>query len=377
MTRTVKVTSPFYYPANTLLAVGATPTLPDDVAQARVGEGKAVYTDSVALPGGVVPMLFPGTPDQAASAVAAVGAGVNAGVIGDGIATTGALLLPSESERVRQQGRGRGITPIGCYFPLDEGTGTVANGYPNDTPLTLAGGIGWGPLRGLNFNGTGYAQVAPTVSQNLLRSIFNLDSLTTDEMVMFSGIFNHGLSLSGTSTLFAWGRTAGSNQEGWGIEVTNALNMRFRHQGLGGSTTFIGLGMTNLNQSDGSNNNKSTAIAGAISRSPNGDLELMIATRFLDNPGTYNGVNRSQVVTPLAKPGGASRSCRYVTDVSLTLGAFPGSSASSVGNIMPAGTSLTNWDFQRRARNPSLLPRIVRELSASASARAASANILQ
>lgn len=72
MTRTVKVTSPFYYPANTLLAIGATPTLPDDVAQARVGEGKAVYTDSVALPGGVVPMLFPGTPDQAAAAVEAL-----------------------------------------------------------------------------------------------------------------------------------------------------------------------------------------------------------------------------------------------------------------------------------------------------------------
>ena len=340
------------------LYAGADAVLPDAFARQLVYEKRArlLQVDSPA------PSRVLGQTE-----VSSVLGAVDAGVLGDGIATTGALLSPGESERVRQgvASSTRGITPMGCYFPLNDGTGTVANGYPNDTPLTLAGGISWGPLPGLNFNGTGYAQVDSTVSQTLLRSIFN-----------------HGLSLSGTSTIFAWGRTAGSNQEGWGLEVTNALNLRFRHQGLGGSTTFIGLGMTNLNQSDASNNNKSTAIAGAISRAPNGDLELMIATRFLDNPGPPvagllpGGVNRSQVVTPLAKPGGASRSCRYVTDVSLTLGAFPGSSASSVNNIMPAGTSLVNWDFQRRARNPALLPRVTRELSASVRARAASLNIV-
>jgi hypothetical protein len=308
--------------------------------------------------------------------------------------SSGRLILPSggvagappangEADVLRlAQGGARGTLALSCYFPLDDGTGATANGYPNDTPLTLAGGIGWGPQRGLNFNGAGYAQVDPSVSQTLLRSIFNLDSLTTSEMVMFYGVFTHGLSLTGTSTIFAWGRTAGSNPEGWGLEVTNALNMRFRHQGLGGSTTFIGLGMTNLNQSDASNNNTQTAIAGAVSRAANGDLELMIATRFLSNPGPPvagllpGGVNRTQVLTPLAKPGGASRSCRYVSDVSLTLGAFPGTGPASVNNIMPAGTALYGWGFDRRPRHPALLYRVVRELSQSTYIRPASANVI-
>lgn len=253
-----------------------------------------------------------------------------------------------------------------CYFGLAEGSGASAIGNPNDTPLTLTGTLGWKPERGLNFNGVDRAYVASTASQGLLRSILNLDSLTSDEMILVYAVIKHPTALAGTSTLFFWGRTGGAAPEGWGIKLSNSLSPRFYHAAFGASgTAFKQLELTNLHQSDGTNSNTMTALAIAISRTPNGDIELTSGELFLAVPGTFNGVNRAAVVTPPAKPLGASRPARWVSDVSLTLGAAPGTSESNLNDFMPAGVSLAQIEFQRRPRDPALVREVLRDLSVS------------
>lgn len=302
-----------------------------------------------------LPMEVVGEADEA-DAFALVGAGPQslgaaAAVLAlpDGtlINPAGGVLRLAPAEQVR---------PFGLDWPLSEGSGTVATGNPAAVPLTLVGGVGWGSPRGIAMNGTGYAQVDSAAQQGLLRDLCNLDSLTTDTMLLVFMALTHGTSLANTSTLMFWGRNGGTSPEGWGIKLSSTLSPRFYHRPAGSSAiAFQQLGLTNLNQSDSNNNNTISALGVGISRTAQGDLEVMSGCLYLDKPGTYNQVNRTRVITPLAKANGGTRPARYVTDASLTVGAMPGSAQNSVSDVCPSGVTVHRLVLQRRARDPGCL----------------------
>lgn len=240
-------------------------------------------------------------------------------------------------------------SPLTVWFSLQEGAGTTVKSNLDAVSATLTGtGPHWGPLPGLNFTGANYAQVNIASPQHVLRSILDLSTLTPDEQILVFCVLSHpGSAVASTGTLFGWGRSQGSSQ-GWGIKVNSNMAPQWHHRALGAGS----LDSPQLQLSDPiTGGNTRTALAIAIGRASNGDIEICSAMRMLDVPGPIQGINRTAVITPFAKPSGASQSAAWTSDCSLTIGGAPGNSPTDINNFMQAGTALVNLGIQRRPKS--------------------------
>lgn len=268
--------------------------------------------------------------------------------------------------------------PLSCYFPLMELNGTSLLGNPNDTPLTLSNSAMLNTERGLNYNGSNRAYVSIAAAQGLLRSIMNLDSLTSEEMIVVYGVLKHPTTPAGPYTIFYWGCDGGAAPEGWGLQIASNGKFRWRHRALGASSAqTLNLNVNSVTDSGSGNNNNHTAFALGVSATSTQELEISLAMLHLAVPGSFTQVNRTAVHTLPRVHNGGSRPARWSTVASLTLGAYPNNTENNLSDIMATSWALQAFETQRRPRDPGVLRRLVRQLAISPYSRPAAATELE
>lgn len=235
------------------------------------------------------------------------------------------------------------------------------------TPLTLSGTQPY-----VAFNGTGALQSSISVMTALQKAIFDLSTITTNDMFVMWAIVTHGTTAGGvTGTLFFWGR----NNNGWGLQFfggASTCKVKIYHIPQGGSNdTTTGPGGFQL-VGDNANNTK-TAIAMTITRAPSvGDIgndgrggglfHVELAMSGLVQEGPFGQTN-STILSMGRIPSGTAP-CNYAADTGLTIGARPTTAPTTVSDVLPSNWGLDQIGFQRRKRQHGFAQTLVRQLAA-------------
>lgn len=238
------------------------------------------------------------------------------------------------------------------------------------TPLTLAGTQPY-----VTFNAAGALHSNVALMTALQKAIFNLATLTTEEMFVMWAILTHGTTAgSATGTIFFWGRSNNSGGgNGWGLQSyggAGVLKLRVYHTPQGGSNDQTNAPAGLQLVGDTADNTK-TAFAMTVTRN--------IATSDMGNMGRGAGLFRAELaMNGLVKEGqfgqvnshcldfaripSGTAPANYC-DTGLTIGARPTTAATTVSDPLPANWGLDTIGFQRRKRQHGLAQKIVRQLA--------------
>lgn len=308
---------------STITVTIATPGVVTDTAHGLTLNAPVTFFTTGALPTG----LSPGTQYYVSSVVSANSYQVSATIGGTSINTTG--------------------TQSGVHTRVSS---------PNSMPA-------------IQFNGAGYLQSDITTMTMLQKSIFNLSTLRTDEMFVFTTILTTPTSGLTKGCLFFWGL---GSDNGWGIEVTSGGKLQFDHVPFAGTRDQFSLDSSFNILGDTADNSK-TALCITITRAPSvadngnygqgaGLFEVHAAKIGLTNQGPF-GQKNFQVATPARIPNTGTAVSSYST-VGLTLGMRPTTTASTVTDPLGSGYGMDNIIFQRRKRQGGLCIQVARQMAA-------------
>lgn len=222
------------------------------------------------------------------------------------------------------------------------------------------------------FNGTGVLRCTTATHAALLKSIFDLSTITTSDMFVMWGILTHGTTAGNqTGTLFYWGR----NNNGWGLQFfggATTCKVKLYHVPQGGSNdTTTGPGGFQL-IGDTQDNTK-TAFAMTLTRAPaNGDIgndgkggghfHVELAMNGLVKEGPFGQTN-STILYMGRTPSGTAPSSYQADGTGLTIGGRPTTGATTITEILPNNWGLDQIGFQRRKRQHGFAQTLVRELA--------------
>ena len=238
------------------------------------------------------------------------------------------------------------------------------------TPLTLSSSQPY-----VAFNNSGALQTNVALMSALQKAIFNLATITTEEMFVMWAILTHGTTAgSQTGTLFFWGRSNNSGGgNGWGLQAyggASTLKLRMYHTPQGGSNDQTNVPASFQLVGDTTDNTK-TAFAMTLTRSCVGSdqgnmgrgaglFRVAVAMAGLVKEGQFGQVNSHCFdIARIPSGTGPANYC----DTGLTIGARPTTAAGTVSDLLPANWGLDTIGFQRRKRREGLAQKIVRQLA--------------
>jgi hypothetical protein len=270
------------------------------------------------------------------------------------------------------------------FWNFKENAGlTVVDAFSN-LPMSLVGsGNFWGQVPGVFLSRSPIlaAQVQTTTPQVLLRSIFDLSTLTVDKALTVYGVTSHPAPWSGSSnTLMSWGlmgdaTTGGARAGGWSLMQRTTGLLSFNYLAPGSTTSSLTLnddapwcGNGRGQPANGLNPTTNTMTAWAVqfsmSNAPN-CLRILSCRRQLavkSPPDTQEYGAKSFYLWPT----GATAIPSWNAGGSLCLGAEQGTSAAyaQLGSGLQANarTGMACFGANRGVRDESLIVRIVRDL---------------
>ena len=349
----VIVKEPFYYPAGTALARGATVSLPDDVAIARVGDGRATWaTPAPDVPGGLVPIMVQATPAEAAAMAVALPSLVSK----DGISSNdlGSDEVVALRTLALKSGAIQGASPLIAHFPMNEGTGTTIREATNPGITGTVQGTTtniWPGGPGDNFNGTNN-QAVVTLNSGLLRQIGNLASMVPGrDQLTIALLLTHPTTLVAGALLWM-GLSGDSVAGGWGLHQSlNWGQWRMRSPGSSAvKNTLLQAQARTGNLLGNGTANTRTALAFDIQRSAAvpGYLEIRCYKTSGGNRGKQAQNDWCFVTVPELHDG-ATGLPAFNGTAALTLGGQPQADQANFTGRIAAGYAMANLSLTRRA----------------------------